>query len=241
MKNLTISEVISQAWELTKKNWLTLLGLVVVCYIITYIFGMLLGPSIDPMALQQMMQNSNDPTAFWSLYMSIFPDMIKASLLQSIVSIILGCGIYQFLLDSGRGNGVFSMDLWKRPAGNYVQYFLTTFLVGIIIYIGTLCCILPGLFFAARLQFASFYILDHKESNCLDAIQASWRMTDGHTLDLILIALVYVGIVLLGLLCCCVGVIPAYMVVGYGATVCYLTLNTDAPANQNESQEGAQE
>ncbi len=241
MKKLTISEVISQAWELTKKNWLTLLGLVIVCEIITYIVGLILGPSIDPMVIQQLLEKQNDPTAFASLYMTILPDIIKASLIQSIISIILLCGVYQFLLDSGRGNGTFSMDLWKRPAGNYVQYFLTTFIVGFIIYLGTLLCILPGLFFAARLQFASFYTLDHKESNCIDAIKASWNMTDGHTLDLILIAVVYVGILLLGLLCCCVGIIPAYMVVAYSVTVCYLTLLPATPVNPGEQQEYAKE
>lgn len=239
MKKLTISEVISQAWELTKKNWLSLLGLFVVFYVITSIVGWLFAPSIDPMVIEQLAQKSNDPAALLSFYMSIFPSIIKASLLQSIVSIILGCGVVQFLLDSGRGNGVFSLDLWKRPAGNYFQYFLTTFLVGIIIYIATLCCILPGLFFGARLQFASFYVLDHKEANCIDAIQASWRMTEGYSLDLILIILIYVGILFLGVLCCFVGVIPAYMVIVYGATVCYLTLNPSAPVNQNEQQEVA--
>jgi len=75
------------------------------------------------------------------------------------------------------------------------------------VLVGLIFLIVPGILVLIRLQFIGYRILDG--AGPMDAIKQSWDLTRGHTLDLFLFGLIYVGINLLGLLCFVVGLLAS--------------------------------
>lgn len=90
-------------------------------------------------------------------------------------------------------------------------YVVSTILYGIVIVIGLILLIIPGIYFALRLQFYSYLIID-KGLNPFEALSESYNLTRGFTLDLLILAVVQFFIGVFGLLFFIIGIIPA---IGY--------------------------
>ncbi len=240
MKKLVVSEVISQAWELTKKHWATVLAGLLIIGVINVVISMMLQSKVDPQLIQQQLQGA-DPATVLQVYMQILSANSAATFVSSVVGLVLMVGFYQLVLNCVRGKGDFSIDAWKQPAGVYVKVAITGMIVTLLTYIGFCFCILPGIYFWGRLQFATYYLLDHKEAGIGEAISASWNRTAENGWTLFGLCFVYIGIAILGLLCCCVGVIVAEIVVYLAVVVCYISLfdnaNPQPAAEPSDKQE----
>ncbi|HPG37817.1 MAG TPA: hypothetical protein PLP19_07580 [bacterium] len=92
--------------------------------------------------------------------------------------------------------------------GTYLQALLAVLLTGMIITAGIICCIIPGIILACKLAFVPFLVVDRR-MDCIDAIKASWNMTNGHTTTIFLMMVLAIPIYIAGLICCGVGVIVA--------------------------------
>ncbi|MCR5362861.1 MAG: hypothetical protein K6E73_12765 [Bacteroidales bacterium] len=226
MKRIIISEVISQAWELTKKHWLVILACAIIMTVVQYFITAIMGFGSSQTLLLSQMQNSSQmtPAEQMQMLMQMLTASMGATIVSAVVSFVLSIGFYQTVLNCARGNGQFTLDAWKQAAALYVKIFLAQVIFTILVYIGFLFCILPGIYLAARLQFTVYYMLDNKDCDVLDGIKASWRMTENDAFTLIGLALVYIGLYILGLLCCCVGVYVSMIVVLFGTVVCYFAL-----------------
>lgn len=235
MKQIIIGDVLNQAWELTKKHWAVILACIIGVGVIQYIFSAILGPnSMDIMKLQQEMQHTQDPQLMLAYVGDLYSQAIPSSMVSNLIRFILMVGVYQTLLNCARGKGDFSIDAWKKPISLYAKMFITDLAVGFIVGLGVLCCILPGIYLYARLQFCSYYFLDHPEAGIGDAISASWNMTSASALNLSLLLIVYALMAVLGVLCCCVGAILAEIIIYLAITVCYLTLAPEQPKAEVE-------
>ena len=106
----------------------------------------------------------------------------------------------------------------------FVHIIIASIITYFAILIGSLFCILPGIYLAGRLNFFFLYLLDHKEATCIDALKASWSMTKNNGLTLFLLLIVLYLIAILGVLCCFVGVLVSLLIVYFAMVVCYLTL-----------------
>lgn len=93
---------------------------------------------------------------------------------------------------------------------NYLHAVLAGLLVGIIIMIGFVLLIVPGIIFACKLSFTPYLVVDRKLS-AIAAIQESWRMTTGHAWKVFLIGLLGIPLFIAGLLCFGVGIIVSIM------------------------------
>jgi uncharacterized membrane protein len=102
----------------------------------------------------------------------------------------------------------------------------------IIISLGIMCCIIPGIIFTCKLAFVPFLVVDRR-MDCIEAIKESWRMTNGHATTIFLMIVVSIPIYIAGILCCGVGIIIAGMWVELAAAVLYhavvLSAGTNAP------------
>lgn len=222
MKKIVISEVISQGWELTKKHWLVLL----ICMIVMSIINSLLGRIGQPGEAEIMALGQPDPNNLAQYYMSLFSLYNPAAtFLTTILYMMMSIGFYQIVLNCTRSKGEFTIQAWAQPIMTYVNIIIANIIIAIVCVIGLICCILPGIYLMARLQFTTYYLLDHKDASCIDAIKASWAMTQENGIQLSLLCIVYFLIEILGFLCCLVGIFPAAMVVYLSGAVCYLTLN----------------
>ena len=93
---------------------------------------------------------------------------------------------------------------------NYWNAVLAGLLVGIIVFIGFILLIIPGIIFACKLAFVPYLVVDRK-MEVIEAIRGSWNMTNGHAWKVFLIGLLGIPIFIAGLICFVVGVILSIM------------------------------
>lgn len=227
MNSFSVSESISQGWELAKKHGLLLALFVLVIGIITSILNSFTLPSgfmegytkavtqNDPDAMMQLLNSSSTSAA-----------SIIVSIIQTVVYVLFLAGFCATILKLTRGiMAKVSLEGFKMSAMTYLKYFAVCVIVGLIVGIGTALCVIPGIFFAIRLAFAEWYILDHPEAGIGEAISASWKMTKGNFWSVFGLQLCEFGIILLGYLCCCIGVLFAVPFAMFVESCAYTTLH----------------
>jgi uncharacterized membrane protein len=116
-------------------------------------------------------------------------------------------------LKAARGEKIDVKDVLE-PYKNYFNAVLANILVDIVILVGMLLFIVPGIYFAVKLAFVPLLVVDRK----LDAIEAfkeSWRMTGGFGGEIFLIGLLAIPIYIGG-----------FVLLGVGAIVSTLWVST---------------
>jgi uncharacterized membrane protein len=149
-----------------------------------------------------------------------------SSLVGLAISIWMQMGITRYAIKLARRQPAGFEDIF---AGDPFWSFLGAgILVGLGVFGGMLLCIVPGIILALGWFFNAQLVVDRR-MGALDAISESWRLTKGHKGDLFLFALLSIGVVLLGELACCVGVLVAIPVVTTAIAYIYLKLTGEEP------------
>ncbi len=147
-----------------------------------------------------------------SVLASALEDVAILNALISIASIILqiliSIGLITVLLKSARDQEVDWSDMWLNK-GHFLKFFGVQILYQIIVFIGFIFLIIPGIYLALRYQYAQYIIIDEKDSSIGHAFKRSAEITKGIKWRLIWLGIVTVGIVLLGLLALGVGLFVA--------------------------------
>lgn len=95
-----------------------------------------------------------------------------------------------------------------------------SFVASIAVIIGLVLFLVPGIIMLIRLMFVGFVIVD-EHVGPIDAIQRSWDVTQGHTLDLFLFFILLCAVNLLGLACLLVGLLVSLPVSGLALAYVY--------------------
>jgi hypothetical protein len=85
---------------------------------------------------------------------------------------------------------------------------IANILVSVIVGIGIVLIIVPGIIFACRLVFVPFLVMDQK-MEAIEAIKKSWEMTTGHSWTIFAMGLMSFFIAIAGVICFVVGIFPA--------------------------------
>jgi len=249
MKEFSVSESISQGWEFAKQHGLLLAVFWFVMSIIMGVISSLATPANfwetymaamsnpqDTYAMERMMAASNASTMLSSVL----------SLITHILTVLFMAGFCTIIVRIVRGTmDKVSFEGFKIPAMTYLKYFAVCFVVGLAVVVGLFLCVIPGIFLAVRLSFADWYILDHPEAGIGEAISASWKMTKGNFWGVFGLQLCEIGIVLLGLLCCCIGMYFAIPFAMFAECCAYTALHENlayenletAPVNEYQKDE----
>lgn len=105
--------------------------------------------------------------------------------------------------------------------GNYVNIILASLLTTGLIGIGLIVFVVPGIYVACRLAFVSYLVMD-EGLDPIAAVEASWRITRGHTWQIFVLGLMSIFIFALGLLLLIVGVFPALIWIKASFAALYL-------------------
>ncbi|WP_237133887.1 DUF975 family protein [Pseudohongiella sp. O18] len=106
---------------------------------------------------------------------------------------------------------------------NYVNVILASLLTAGLIGIGLVVFIIPGIYVACRLAFVSYLVMD-EDLDPIAAVEASWRLTRGHTWRIFLLAIVSIFVFVLGLVLLIVGVFPALIWIKASFAALYLAI-----------------
>ena len=85
----------------------------------------------------------------------------------------------------------------------FVNYIIASIATGVVVIVGLILLVIPGIYLAIRLQFYKFLIVDKGDIGPIESLKESWKMTKGYAwnlfLFLILIALLNIlGVILFG-------------------------------------------
>lgn len=235
----SVSAELNRAWNLTGKHWLTLLLTIVLSGLLLEAVNLMANPYCDVyFKTIQMMALSggkfSNPDAFMQGLMlgnsvSVFRIMLFVLLTAALKIMIYGT---VFRLGLSARDGADKLDVQASITGTFriiVKLFLVCFLYGLIVTVGIMLCIIPGIFLAARLLFMPIIVVDHPELSLEDVFRRSWNLTRGNFWRLLLAGILDLLITLAGVICCCVGLFFAYVIILLFYTSIYRTLDSQLP------------
>jgi hypothetical protein len=125
--------------------------------------------------------------------------------LSWLISLILNAGMTRIVLAFVEGRKPdFSEILY---VGNLLwPYFIASILFGLIIAVGLILLIVPGLIFLTMYQFYALFIFDQR-AGIIDSLKRSAALTKGVRWDIFLFMLASLGVNILGLLALGVGLV----------------------------------
>ena len=127
------------------------------------------------------------------------------SVLNSIVSIFMTGGMTLFSIKVAKGEHYEFGDIFK--GGPFFWSILGSgLLVGLGVLFGLLLLIVPGVILALAFTLTTPLIVD-KEMGAIDAMKESWRLMDGQKGGMFVFGLLGFGMVLVGMLACCLPVL----------------------------------
>jgi uncharacterized membrane protein len=179
---------------------------------------------------------SNGWKQLWPHFLELFLILIIAWIISGVggamFSIIfsvfagfpLNFGVSYAYLRAARNE---KLDIGDMFAGfkNYWSAVGAGLLVAIAVVIGFVLLIVPGIYLACKLAFTPYLIVDRK-MGVTQAMEESWRMTNGHGWKVFLIGLLGIPIVIAGLLCLFVGVIISIMWISMALASLYHAVST---------------
>ncbi len=133
------------------------------------------------------------------------PAALLWSIVSTIASIIIQVGLIKIVLDIHDGKPFNLANLYSMS--QFAARFLgASILYGLIVVAGLILLVIPGIYFAIKLQFYSFFIVD-KNTGIMDSLKKSWAITKGAELNLFLFALAVLAINILGAILLFVGLL----------------------------------
>ena len=116
-------------------------------------------------------------------------------------------------------------DLWAPQRA--VSFFLATLLVGVIVVVGLILLIVPGIMWALRYMFVPYLVMD-KGLDVTSALAESARITYGHKWQLLGLVFLMVLLNILGAICLLVGLLVTIPVSALATVHAYRTLSKSA-------------
>lgn len=200
-KNLfSIKESLNFGWNTFKKNWQFLIQVFVIVILANMI----------PSFLHDWSRQNLPSISF------IF------SIIGWVAQVVTGIGVVVISLKYVDRKKAELKDLYQHY-NLLLNYFLGNLLYGLIVIAGLILLVVPGIYFAIKYQFFSYFIIDRKMGPW-EAIKASGKITDGVKWKLILLGIVFAGIMILGVLAFGIGVLVAWPVTSLASAYVYRKL-----------------
>lgn len=148
---------------------------------------------------------------------------IVLQLIGFVVGIVLAMGLIRASLAVVEGrtpevNVLFQTD-------GFGPYLVASILVGLGVFVGVLACIVPGVIVAIMWQFFGYVIVENPSMGPVDALRRSADITRGNRWPLFGLGLLLVGINLVGLVACGIGLIFTYGITVVTLAYTYKTLS----------------
>ncbi len=180
------SDVLRFSWEATKSRFFFLLGALIVAVFAPFvplILGLLVGESVP----------------FLSLLFSFAGWLLQMLALLGLVRIFLG------ICDEEEVN---ISDLFLCYP-YLVRFIVAQLLYVLIVMVGTILLVVPGIYFASKFAFHPFIIVD-EDVGAIESLKRSWAITTGSVWNLILLAIIVMAINFLGMLLLLIGMLFTY-------------------------------
>lgn len=220
----SIGAIINESWSAIKKNvWIfagVLLGFLLIVFTVSFIMG-----GSTSIAMSSI--NPNDIFALLAVFYSF--SFLALFLIFFVLEILFYVGYYKMALIAADGLEP-SLSAFSASIRKMLNILLAAILFGILMNIGMLLCIIPGIIVAVRLRYFLFFIID-KDRNAIDSITESWEITKGETWKLVLLDLSLFLINIAGMICCGIGLLVTFPMTIIAYALVYRKLTEEVPQN----------
>jgi len=148
-------------------------------------------------------------TAFAMPMQSSIIGKIIVNVISALFSIIFSLGYMKNIFQALDGEEP-QFSAYGQQTKNIITYFLASLITGFVV--------LAGIYLALRLQFFQAFIIE-ENAGIIESLHKSWEITKGQALPLFILALVMIGILILGCILFGIGIFVAvpliYMMYGY--------------------------
>ncbi|RPI43777.1 MAG: hypothetical protein EHM46_03655 [Bacteroidetes bacterium] len=135
----------------------------------------------------------------------------------------IGYSVSWVYLKAVRGERVEIRDMFAVFQRNYWNAVIANVVVGVIVGMGMIMLIVPGIIFAVRLAFVPYLVVD-RQMDVMDALRVSWDMTRGYGWQIFFMGLLTIPIVIAGLIFVFVGVFISVMWIATAFAVMFHTI-----------------
>lgn len=217
MNEFSATECIKFGWETFKKRPWFFIGVFLLYFIVSEALTML----INPYGVVWPDLQNNIPADF-SL------PRVVVTLVDMLIGAFLMMLIMIFTIRAHDDPETIKIsDAWKPEI--FPQYVLVSFLTFVIIGLGFILLIIPGIFALVVLLFAPYIVLD-KRMNAIAALKESMAITKGNWWNVLTLLLISFGVIILGVLALVVGLLVAIPVVYFATVHAYRVLSAKAEA-----------
>lgn len=220
--DLSVSYIYGEAWELTKKHGLKVLALLCISIIVSIGANLISLPNDAIATYTNAIESGNTRSLERMAQVSSSPNT-AVSLIQYIVSFIISCMTYALLIGCVRGRCTSIVSaIQSIRAVTYLKFIVVECLYALMIIVGIIFLIVPGIYLGVRFAWAPYYIVEHQDATIGQSLRWSWDASKDHVLELIGLALI--ALVLIAVGCIVMGIFIALGGLGgtAGISICAL-------------------
>ena len=207
MVNISATAVLDDAWQLFQKQGASLVVIILVYGLTAGALGLVIeyACSTEPLGL------------------------MLCGVVQFVVDTMLALGMYAVVIDVIAGRKAEVSRLFSKRSPTLIFHaVIGSLIVGLAIALGLIFLIIPGIYFALRLQYFSVALIEQESPDFWAAIETSWKMTEGHVFGLLGVSLLSILVIMAGVLALFVGLFVAIPVVFLMNVLVYRQLQSRA-------------
>lgn len=110
-----------------------------------------------------------------------------------IIETVFCVGYAKYCIEFVRGNKLEWKDVFDFIKKHFALAFLVTLVVDIIVTIGSILLVIPGIIAALGLAFYREVCADNPELKVMEVIKKTWALTNGHKSDIFVLILSFIG------------------------------------------------
>lgn len=197
---VVVSDVLRTSWKNVKSQIWILAGLVIGMCLISFTISLFTAPLSTSVG-----------------------GMLVSTLISYIISSVFALGYIKNMFQTMDGDEPQFSAYMQSPA-KLLSYMIAGLIWGVIVCIGLIIFIIPGIYLYVRLQFFGQFIVD-ENAGAVDSLRKSWNLTRGHAMPLSGLFLAQILILLVGIILFLIGMFVAYPLVVMSQCYVYRLLN----------------
>ncbi len=209
----SVGAAVRYGWTKFKDNAGALIVAMIILFAITAIvegIGSTLTSAAGGTSLFDITDTGNGPS--FSTNFGITGQLVGfvASLVSTAVSFVISAGIIRGALDITEGRKFSLSEAFGKL--DYAKVIITSIIVSVLVTIGLLLFVLPGIVVAFLTIFALYFVVDDG-TEPVASIKGSYRLVKDNIGDVLVLFIASIGIAILGAIACLVGLLVAIPVI----------------------------
>jgi len=188
--NLNLSNAFKAGWAGVTKNLLFFISLEVIFYAL----------SLAPNLLDMLVPDAREDGMFLTIFFAV-------ALASWVLQLLMSMGLIAITLRVLDGQSVALNQLFSQHKKLFI-FIGASFLYGVIVFIGFLLLIIPGIYWAIKYQFYAYRIVDG-DDGVFDSLRRSGELTEGVKWQLLGLSVVNMLLCLVGALFFGIGLLVA--------------------------------